>query len=61
VVLDETVRVCVAVETEDPMVQLNAVRALGVVLNVGAVTVKLTGMLRGEFAAKASVMTMLPV
>jgi hypothetical protein len=32
-----------------------------VVLNVGAVTVKLTGMLRGEFAAKASVMTMLPV
>ena len=59
--LEETVKVCAVVETEEPISQLNAVSVLGVVLNVGAVTVKLTGMLRGEFAAKASVMTMLPV
>jgi hypothetical protein len=55
------VRVCVAVETEDPMVQLNAVSVLGAVLSVGAVTVKLTGMLRGEFDAEESVITTLPV
>ena len=58
---EDTVNVCVAVETEEPIIQVNAVSVLGVVLRVGcAFTVKLTGMLKGELDAEESVMTTLP-
>jgi hypothetical protein len=58
---EETVSPCVAAETDEPMVQLNAVSVVGVVLRTGcALTVRLTGTLKGEFAAEASVITTLP-
>jgi hypothetical protein len=60
-VFEDTVSVCAAVETVEPIVQLNAVNVVGAVLSTGAVTVKLTGTLKGEFVALASVITTLPV
>ena len=51
-----------AVEIDEPMVQLNAVRPLGVALMVGcALTIKLTGRLKGELDAEESVIATLPV
>jgi hypothetical protein len=59
--LEETVRVWVDAETVVPKVQVNAVSVVGDVLITGCgLTVRLTGTLKGEFAAEASVMTTLP-